>query len=237
MRGISDNRFILGAAFLSVVALVGAACNPTNPTSPETNANNRNTTVTTTTPTPAATPTGDMSNMNGQMGGMGNINMQSSPGATQAPFDLQFIDTMISHHQSALDMSRPAVGKAQHAELKEFARKIISDQEREIAELKRYREQWYAGKPQAMNMEMPGMMDSMKGMDMNKMNAATGNAYDLMFIDMMTQHHAGAVTMARDALTRAEHPEIKRIAQQIITAQEREIVQMNGWKQLWSKQS
>jgi len=39
--------------------------------------------------------------------------------------------------------------------------------------------------------------------------------------------------MAREALQRAEHPEIKRIAEQIIAAQEREITQMNGWKNAW----
>ena len=159
--------------------------------------------------------------------------MQSSPNAASQAYDLQFLDTMIAHHQGAIDMARPATTKAQHAELKRFAQKIVSDQEREIAEMKRYREEWYAGKPQAMNMEMPGMMDSMKGMDMNRMNAATGNEFDLMFIEMMTPHHAGATEMAREALKRAEHPEIKKLAQQIITAQEKEIAQMNGWKATW----
>jgi len=171
-----------------------------------------------------------MSNMDGNMGGM---NMQSSPNATSQPYDLQFLDTMTSHHQGAVDMARPAVTKAQHAELRDFAQKIITDQEAEIAEMRRYREQWYAGRPQAMNMEMPGMMDSMKGMDMNRMSAATGKEFDLMFLDMMTPHHTGAVTMAREALTKAEHPEIKRFAQKIIDAQEREIGIMNKWKDSW----
>src|SRR5215213_10747301 len=33
--------------------------------------------------------------------------------------------------------------------------------------------------------------------------------FDLMFIDMMISHHEGAVAMARVALTRAEHQEIR----------------------------
>jgi len=82
-------------------------------------------------------------------------------------------------------------------------------------------------------MEMPGMLDSMKGMDMTKMNAATGNEFDLMFIDMMTPHHVGAVVMAKEALTKAEHAEIKRLAQAIIAAQEKEIAQMGKWKGSW----
>ncbi len=173
----------------------------------------------------------DHSNMNHSA--MAHANMKSSPNAASQPYDLQFIDNMSGHHQSAIDMARPAQTKAQHEELKHMARDIVRDQEREIAQMRGWREQWYAGKPHAMNMEMPGMMDSMKGMDMKGMNAATGNAFDLMFIDMMTAHHQGAVTMAREALTRAEHPEIKRLAQQIIDAQAKEIAQMSKWKAAW----
>ncbi len=231
MQRIFHGKFVLVAVLLSAAVLTGAACS----TTPETNVNNTNTTTTTATSTmPAASPAGSMSNMNGNMSGMGNMNMQSSPNAASQPYDLQFIDTMSAHHQSAIDMARPAETKAQHAELKELARNIVRDQEREIAQMRGWREQWYAGKPQAMNMEMPGMMDAMKGMDMKGLNAATGNAFDLMFIDMMTAHHQGAVTMAREALTRAEHPEIKRLAQAIIDAQEKEIAQMKKWKAAWS---
>lgn len=169
--------------------------------------------------------------MNHQM--MDHANMKSSPNAAQAPYDLQFLDTMIAHHQGAVDMSRPALEKAERADLKNFARNVIADQEREINQMKQWREQWYAGKPQAMNMEMPGMSESMRGMDMNKLNAATGKAYDLMFLEMMVPHHEGAITMSREALTRAEHPELKRLAQEIIDAQEREIGMMNKWKGSW----
>ena len=52
---------------------------------------------------------------------------------------------------------------------------------------------------------------------------------------MVTPHHAGAVTMAKEALMKAEHPEIKTLANQIIKAQEAEIKMMNEWKKRWSK--
>lgn len=166
---------------------------------------------------------------------MDHANMQSSPDAAKAPYDLQFLDTMIAHHQGAVDMARPALDKAQHQELKTMAKSIVSDQKREIAEMKRYREQWFGGKPQAMNMDMAGMRDSMKGMDMKKLNAATGNDFDVMFLEQMTPHHLGAVVMAKEALQKAEHQEIKTLASQIIKSQEAEIKQMNEWLAKWSK--
>ena len=52
---------------------------------------------------------------------------------------------------------------------------------------------------------------------------------------MMTPHHQGAITMAKEALDRAEHTEIKTLANQIIKAQEAEIKQMQDWKTAWSQ--
>jgi len=184
-------------------------------------------------------------NMNGMNhNGMGNAammdhsDMKSSPNAASQPYDLQFLDTMVHHHQGAVDMAKMALTKSQNEELKKFAQKIIDDQNREIAQMKDWREKWYAGKPAAMNMEMPGMGDSMKmmmGDGMKKMEAASGKEFDLMFVDMMTPHHAGAVVMAREALTKAEHSEIKTLANQIIKEQEAEIKAMSDWKASWSK--
>ncbi len=176
--------------------------------------------------------------MNSNMPMMNHSEMKSSPNAASAPYDLQFLDTMTHHHQGALDMAKVAVGKTQNQELKAFAQKIIADQNKEIAQMKEWREKWYAGKPSAMNMEMPGMGDGMKmmmGDGMKKFEAASGKEFDLMFLDMMTPHHQGAVTMGREALTKAEHQEIKTLSNNIIKAQEAEIKQMQMWKTAWSK--
>lgn len=161
--------------------------------------------------------------------------MQTSPNAAAQPFDLQFLDTMIAHHEGAIEMAKASDVKTQNADLKTFAAKIIADQQREITEMKRLREQFYAGKPPALNMEMPGMADSMKGMNMTRLNTATGNEFNIEFVNMMTPHHQGAIVMSREALTRGEHAEIKTLANQIIRAQEAEINQMQTWKTQWSK--
>lgn len=46
--------------------------------------------------------------------------------------------------------------------------------------------------------------------------------FDAMFIDGMIVHHAGAIAMARQALDEAQRPEIKKLAEAIIAAQEAE---------------
>jgi uncharacterized protein (DUF305 family) len=166
---------------------------------------------------------------------MNHSAMQSAPNAAAQPYDLQFLDTMIAHHAGAVDMAKAATTKAENAELKAFADKIVADQNGEITEMKKWREQWFAGKPSALNMEMAGMHDSMKGMDSAKLSATTGNAYSIEFVNQMIPHHEGAIVMAREALTKAEHAEIKQLANQIIKAQESEIKQMQDWKAKWTK--
>jgi len=147
------------------------------------------------------------------------------PAAANAPYDLQFLDTMIVHHQGAVEMARLAEGKLRNAELKALAGKIHADQEDEIRQMKVWRELWYPGAHSAENMLMPGMAGSI--MDMSHMKTMrAGAAWDAMFIDMMIPHHQGAVQMGENALAKAERPDLKELAKKIIDAQTREIEQM-----------
>lgn len=57
--------------------------------------------------------------------------------ANGAAFDRLFLDTMIHHHQMAMGMAKEATTKAEHAELKDFARKGVVKQTAEIAEMNR----------------------------------------------------------------------------------------------------
>ena len=54
-------------------------------------------------------------------------------------------------------------------------------------------------------------------------SSSAGNATDAAFITDMTAHHEGAIEMARIAQKHAEHPEIRRLAADIVAAQGSEI--------------
>ncbi len=57
--------------------------------------------------------------------------------------------------------------------------------------------------------------------------------FDLRFIDSMIPHHEGAVVMAQDVLQKTQRPELKKLAEEIIKAQEQEIKQMKQWRMTW----
>lgn len=165
---------------------------------------------------------------------MNHSGMDSAPNAANAPYDLQFLDTMIAHHQGAVDMANLAMTNTNNADLKKFSTQIIADQTKEIKQMKDWREKWFGGKPSAMNMEMTGMRESMQ-MEMSALGKARDKDFDLEFVRGMIPHHEGAVAMAREALTKAEHAEIKQLANEIIKAQEAEIKLMQNWKTAWAK--
>lgn len=166
-------------------------------------------------------------------GQMGHEMMKSSPGAARAAFDHQFIDTMVVHHQGAIDMARLAEERAEHDELRQMARMVIEDQQKEIRQLQDWKKEWFADKGDAVNMSMRGMAESMKDMPMDKLASAKGAAFDAMFIDMMIRHHEGAIKMAETARQKSRRPEIKRISQEIIREQKKEMAQMAAWKKAW----
>lgn len=57
--------------------------------------------------------------------------------------------------------------------------------------------------------------------------------YDLRFIDAMIPHHQGAVEMAKQVQQKSTRAELKNLANEIISAQEKEIAQMQQWRKTW----
>ncbi|MBW4511837.1 MAG: DUF305 domain-containing protein [Scytonematopsis contorta HA4267-MV1] len=169
-----------------------------------------------------------------------NHNMDLGP--ADANYDLRFIDGMIPHHEGAVVMAKEALQKSKRPEIKKLANEIIKAQDKEIAELKQWRKAWYPkapNEPQAWHAEMKHMMamtpEQIKAMRMDMDLGKSDAEFDLRFINAMIPHHEGAVVMAKDALNKSKRPEIKKLAQAIISSQEAEIKQMKQWRQVWYK--
>lgn len=79
--------------------------------------------------------------------------------------------------------------------------------------------------------------DSGMGMSMSQMSdelkTKTGDEFDKTFIEQMITHHQGAILMAGEAKQKANHKEIKTMADAIIAAQQKEIDEMKGWYKSW----
>lgn len=79
--------------------------------------------------------------------------------------------------------------------------------------------------PADMSMTMTDMVSSLKG--------KTGDEFDKAFISGMIEHHQGAIDMAKLAQANAKHAEIKNMANDIMSAQSKEIDMMQTWQADW----
>jgi uncharacterized protein (DUF305 family) len=219
-------------ALLGIVAITTlAACSTTTAQNPAANSS----------PAASTMPGMDHSNMN--HGNMNHGSMMMDLGPADANFDLRFIDAMTPHHQGAVEMAKEAQQKSKRPEIKKLAADIIKSQDQEIGEMKQWRQAWYpkaSNTPMAYDSKMGQMMpmsaDQMKGMMMGMDLGAGDDQFDLRFINAMIPHHEGAITMAQNALNKSKRPEIKKLAQEIIASQQKEIAQMKQWRKAWYNQ-
>jgi uncharacterized protein (DUF305 family) len=65
--------------------------------------------------------------------------------AQQHPFDRAFIDSMIPHHASAIDMASVALMRSTNPDIRRIARAIVDAQSQEIGHMIQWRKQWYPG--------------------------------------------------------------------------------------------
>ncbi|MFG2718959.1 DUF305 domain-containing protein [Streptomyces sp. NPDC048416] len=153
--------------------------------------------------------------------------------------DVTFAQQMIPHHRQALQMARLADGRATDPEVKNLATAIAKGQNPEINTMEGWLKAWGKPLPSASSSmgDMPGMHHgsdgssampgTMSDQDMSELASAKGEDFDKDFARLMIGHHQGAVTMAKDEQKNGDNPDAKRLAGNVIAAQNAEIEQMN----------
>jgi uncharacterized protein (DUF305 family) len=148
--------------------------------------------------------------------------------------DVEFAQLMIVHHRGALEMAEMAVERAQSEEVVSLAEQVLAAQGPEIDAMTGWLKAWGEPVPEGTSTErmhhggmdhggMPGMMTEEQ---MSQLMAAEGAAFDRMFLEMMTEHHRGAIEMALTEQAEGESPQAVALAEQVESSQMREIEEM-----------
>ena len=158
----------------------------------------------------------------------------SSSGGSRNDFndaDVTFSQSMIPHHEQAVEMARMARSHASSAEVKDLAAKIEAAQGPEITMMSGWLRAWGEEVPSGSGMGgmkhdsggMPGMMGDD---DMRSLDAASDAGFDRMFLTMMIEHHEGAITMARTEQADGKNVDAVALAKKIESDQTSEIAVM-----------
>ncbi|GAA4412564.1 DUF305 domain-containing protein [Actinokineospora soli] len=143
--------------------------------------------------------------------------------------DISFAQDMIPHHAQAIEMAELVDGRTTTPAVVGLAERVEKAQDPEIRTMTGWLTAWGAEVPESGGHgghdSMPGMMS---GEDMDRLAEAQGGAFDRLWLEMMIEHHEGAIEMARTELAEGANPGAKELAQQIIDGQQAEITEMKA---------
>lgn len=183
-----------------------------------------------------------VNHMNGMTQMMGNYAASQGNTKNSDAMDAHFIEQMIPHHEDAITMAKLAKTQAKTPEVKQLANNIIASQGKEIDQMKRWYTKWFGRDLPTGSAVMSehGMMGESTGMHMGMMGDASDVSrledaadFDRAFVENMIPHHQMAVMMASMLRNGTNRPEMKQLADDIITAQTEEIDQMRQWLSEW----
>lgn len=142
--------------------------------------------------------------------------------------DVAFVQSMFPHHAQALAMAQLAASRAGSGQVNALAARIFAEDNPQMQQMSGLLTSWGAAVPVATESvtgmsQMPGMLSAAQ---MRQLAAATGPAFDRLFLQMMIIDHQGVVTMSATELDQVTNPATRQLTQQMITAEQAEIAQM-----------
>jgi uncharacterized protein (DUF305 family) len=146
--------------------------------------------------------------------------------------DVEFAQGMIAHHEQAIEMAEIALdpNRTAGAEVSDLATRIQAAQEPEIDQMTA----WLTAAGESITMDVSDGhdMSSMEGMmsveQMDALAVATGAEFDRMWLEMMIEHHEGAISQSETVQADGSNPDVLALAAAIISAQKAEIAEMQA---------
>ena len=136
--------------------------------------------------------------------------------------DAMFAQMMVPHHQQAITMSEHELAAGADPAVKDLATTIKQAQAPEIQQMRGWLAAWRAPATaehhHGAGVMAPEQMDAFQN--------ASGPGADRAFLEMMIEHHRGAVDMARTEQQAGKDPGAKQLATSILESQQNQIAQM-----------
>ena len=152
--------------------------------------------------------------------------------------DVRFMQGMIGHHAQAIEMTALVPARTSRDAMKLLAQRIEVSQRDEIAMMRG----WLRARAQPVpdahahhqgGAAMPGILTAE---EMAHLAAASGPAFDRLFLESMIKHHDGALVMVKDLFATpgaGQDPEIFAFASDVDADQRMEIARMGALLKEW----
>jgi uncharacterized protein (DUF305 family) len=150
--------------------------------------------------------------------------------------DVEFAVAMIPHHAQAIQMVTLTDTRTLDPEVRQLAERIRAAQSPQVETMVDWLTAWGEEVPEtSMDHshgdhepgEMPEGMDDLPGMmspdEMQALADAADGEFQVLWLEMMVEHHAGAIEMALTEIDKGRHPDALSMAESIAASQQAEI--------------
>lgn len=165
----------------------------------------------------------------------GALSLRVSERDSADPVDVGFSQDMSVHHLQGVQMASLAREKSQDRLIRQLAFDIETTQLEQSGRMKGWLSLWNEpdlapGNPMtwmagghdqhsSQPTSMPGMASKQ---DLDRLRSLDGPEFDAFFLQLMIRHHRGGAPMMQYAAENAEIPQVRNLAQQMLTAQSSE---------------
>lgn len=154
---------------------------------------------------------------------------QITPPAEPRPnaADIRFALMMVPHHEQALRMAALVPDRAGSTAVIAVADRIRASQRPEVEVLRSWlRDRNLDAQLEGSGHEHPTMHGLQTSDRIAALTATTGSAFDRMFVEMMSEHHQGAIAMAQEVLAAGVDRQVRELARNIAFEQAVEVNRM-----------
>ncbi|MFU7517355.1 DUF305 domain-containing protein [Clostridium sp. HCS.1] len=160
-----------------------------------------------------------------------NMKKEMNAAANTGNVNLDFVLEMIPHHEGGINMAKAIVKYGSNPEVKKIAENIITSQSAQIPIMEELKTKFEKEKPssKADSKKYIKEYDKIKDTMFKKMKDViiTDNV-DVNFLQEMIYHHEGAIGMANNILKYTTDPELKKLAENMVSTQSKGVEEMKS---------
>ena len=123
------------------------------------------------------------------------------------------------HHELGIELIDDATPRVDDVRLRRLIFKMSAYHDSELHDLENRAKDWGVATPQ----RFPGWIAPA---ELTELSALSGRDYDVRWLDLMIEHHEGAVTLADVEATEGSDSDLRSLARRIADAQRDEIDKM-----------
>lgn len=140
-------------------------------------------------------------------------------GAADKWLDLRYVNSMISHHRSAMLLAEQAQNSSRE-DVKNLAKMILGSEPIAIEELYNWKKEWYGDTK---------VVKDPVGIKLGSVD----DKFDLRFLNALITHHENGIVMTEDARTKSSRVEVLNNADAVEEFLKGGIIMFKEWRKNW----